>query len=300
LLTVIAGSTVDYIGGVSQVGGPAYYIGTALAYLGERARIATTRSRTSSILRKYSDNIEVVEVGVGETVFEIQVSNGGRSFRVLRSAKMCLPRVLEVLEPSSNVIVSTTLGELSFAELGRLVEGRLTIVDVQGFVRTVLSENLVATVPERVFELSRYLGSSVKPILRGERSEFPEECWTDPLWCAERLRADIVITDGEGPLRVAQRGDDYIYEVKPLAGLHGRPIGLGDVFTATLSHYLLTAGKPLHEAAAAASIAASLKLRDKHPWFTPYELAVLNSKISITSYRRTRPSGQEAVSRIKP
>lgn len=284
-MTVIAGSTVDYINNTIQIGGPAYYIGTALVHLDGRARIATTRSRASNILRKYLNHIEVIEVGVGETVFNIQISNGSRSFQVLRSAKMSLPKILEILESSGHVVISTTLDELSFVELEKLVRERLTIMDVQGFVRVVVNENQVTTVPKRVFELSKYLGNSVRSILRGERCEFPEECWADPLWCAENLRADLVITDGEGPIRVAQHGDRYVYEVKPLAGLYGRPVGLGDVFTAVLSYYLFNVGESLPEAVAIASVAASLKLRDKYPWFTPRELAILRDKISITRLR---------------
>jgi len=286
LLTVIAGSTVDYVGSNIQVGGPAYYIGTALAHLDGRARIATTRSRASSILRKYFNHIDVIEVGVGETVFNIQISDGSRSLQVLRSARMSLPKILDFLESSGYIVISTTLDELSFAELEKLVEERLAVIDVQGFVRVVVNGNQVTTAPKRVFELGKYLGNSVRSVLRGERCEFPEECWVDPLWCAENLRADVVITDGEGPIRVARHGDRYVYEVRPLAGLYGRPIGLGDVFTAVLSHYLLNVGEPLPEAVAVASIAASLKLRDRHPWFTLHELAVLRDKVLIT---RTRP-----------
>lgn len=279
MLTIVAGATLDYIDDRVYPGGPAYYMGMAVAHLDAFARIITTESYSSNLLKKLSGCLEVFEAGKGETIFKIEVLNGSRSLRVLKAVTMDLDEILRLTRSSESIVVSTTLSELNVKDLSELAKDRIVVIDVQGFVRVVEDGGKVRLVPKKVFELSKSLYSSRRLILRGEREEFPEECWSDPLWCSEQLIADIVITDGEKPLKVVQRGGVRFYELKPLPGFHGRPVGLGDVFTAVLSYYLLNERRTLLEAAALASIASALKLREKYPWFTGSELDILRDRV---------------------
>lgn len=281
MLTIVAGATLDHVGDQVYPGGPAYYMGVAIAHLDAFARIITTESYSSNLLKKLTGCLEVIEVGKGETIFRIEVFDGSRSLRVLKAITMDLERILRLTRSSGSVVVSTTLSELDAVGLSELTRGRVAVIDVQGFVRAIGEEGRVRLVPEKVFELSKNLRGTKRLILRGERGEFPRECWSDPLWCSEQLGADVIITDGERPLKVAQREGARVYELSPLPGLHGRPVGLGDVFTAVLSYYLLSEKRPLLEAAVLASIASALKLREKYPWFTSSELGTLRDKVLV-------------------
>ncbi len=279
MLAAIAASTLDRVGERARLGGPAYFIGTAAAYLGLRLLLVTTASTVSRFLKKLGPLLDVVEVGVGETVFEITVRDGGRDLRVLERSRLDVEGVLEVLEECESVLVSTTFGELDLKDLASVTGGRNAVVDVQGFVRRGGPDGRVVHEPRKVFEVGRSLEASRRSVLKGERGEFPEECWEDPLGCSELLGSDVIITDGERPFRVASHRDMCLYELEPLRGIHGEPIGSGDVFAIALADHLFVSGLGLVRAASAASVAASLMLRGRHPWFTVGELDVLTSKV---------------------
>jgi sugar/nucleoside kinase (ribokinase family) len=262
------------------LGGPAYYIGTALHYIEVGARIVTSASPTSRYLRRLQW-VEVVEVGSGDTVFRIELTNGGRELVLVSTSRLDPESTARVLEGFSRVVISLTMRELDPEFLPRLVTGRDVVVDVQGFVRAAESSGRVVVEHAAVYSVARLLRKARYAVLRGERTEFPRECWEDPVGCADDLGVDLVITDGERPFVVAPRGG-RAYVVKPLEGVSGTPIGLGDVFTAVLSYYLLEEGLELIDAALLASVAATLKLRNRHPWFTRYELAVLNPRVRVS------------------
>ncbi len=281
MLAVIAASTLDRVGGRARLGGPAYFIGLAFVYLELRALLVTTRSSVSRFLRRLGHSLDVVEAGVGETVFEITIRDGSRDLRALRRSRLEVDRIPGTLRECESVLVSTTLGELDPEDLVALTEGRNALVDVQGFVRVEGPRGSVVHEPRRVFEVVKHLEKSRWSVLRGEREEFPGECWEDPLECSEVLGSDVIITDGGRPFRVASRGSGCLYEMEPLRGIYGEPIGLGDVFTAALARYLFVDKLSLPSAAAMASAAASLKLRDRHPWFTVRELSTLASKVGV-------------------
>ncbi|MEM1622749.1 MAG: hypothetical protein QW543_01235 [Sulfolobales archaeon] len=282
MLVVIATSTLDYVAGKARLGGPAYYIGLTLSHLDSRTLLVTTRSSVSRYLSRLTRYFDVVEAGSGETVFEIELhESGNRSLRVLRRSFLEVETLAKVLVDRSLVLISTTYGELDPRHLVELTRGRNVVVDIQGFVRRVSGDGRVVHDTQKVFEVGKYLEASKWSILRGEREEFPKECWVSPLECAERLRSDIVITDGEKPFKVLSRRDECLYEITPLQGFHGESIGLGDVFTAVLTYYLFIEGSEFLDAATVASVAAALKLRGRLPWFTVQELDVLKRKVSI-------------------
>lgn len=281
MIIAIATPTLDYVEGKLRIGGPAYYMATAAVYLEAQMLLITTKSTTSSFLKRLGSNVEVVEVGSGETVFEIEVSNNSRSLRVLRRAVFSDEAILDLIKSYDSVLISTTFNELGVEGLARLVKGRSVAIDVQGLVRREAEHKRVVIESEKVFDLGKYLEGSRHRILRGEKEEFPKECWEDILWCSKQLRSDIVITNGEKPFRAASYTEKKAYEVKPISGIYGEPIGLGDVFMVTLYYYLVVKGEPLLDAVVLASLAASMKLRGKHPWFTLNELYVLKDKIVI-------------------
>lgn len=281
MLAVIAAPTLDYVGGEVRLGGPAYYIGTAIAYLEPRVLLVTTSSSVSSFLSRLRYSLEIVEAGVGETVFEIEILRDGRDLRLLRQSKFEVGALLRAVKHYESVVVSTTYKELDTQELGRLAEDRSIVVDVQGFVREAEKSGKIFLDTRKIFELGRHLSASKRPILRGERTEFPHECWECPLRCSELLGADLIITDGERPFKVASYSTGHLHEIEPLAGVHGEPIGIGDVFTAALSFYLLDKKWDLVDAVATASVAAALKLRGRHPWFSTTELDTLRNKILV-------------------
>ncbi|MCX8208031.1 MAG: hypothetical protein N3G79_00035 [Sulfolobales archaeon] len=284
MLVVVAASTLDYVANELRLGGPAYYIGIAMLHLNSRILLVTTRSSVSNFLKKHGDVLDllnVVEAGTGETVFRIDISDDNRSLKLVRRSKFEIERVLEVVKNFSAILVSTTYSELNIEELAELARERIAVVDVQGFIRKVAESGEVVHDTVRVFELGKYLKTSKRAILRGERSEFPAECWVNPLRCAEELEADLVVTDGKMPFKVVSYRDKCLYEVKPLQSVCGKSIGSGDVFTGALAHYIVNGNIELLEAAATASVAASLRLRDKYPWFTLRELEVLRSKVRV-------------------
>lgn len=285
MLAVIAAPTLDYIGGEIRLGGPAYYIGTAAAYLEPTMLLVTTKSSVSSFLSRLGHFLEIVEAGVGETVFEIEILKDGRDLRLLRQSKFEVEALLRAVKHCESVVVSTTYKELDAQDLSTLAENRSIVVDVQGFVREARKSGKIFLDTRKVYELGRHLSASKRSILRGERTEFPRECWECPLRCSELLGADLIITDGERPFKIASYNGECLYEVEPLVGLHGEPVGLGDVFTAALSFYLLTKKWDLVGAAVAASVAAALKLRGRHPWFSTAELDILRSKVIVRQER---------------
>ncbi len=263
------------------LGGPAYYIGTALHYMEVGARVVTSASPTSRYLKRLRW-LDVVEVGAGDTVFKIELVSGGRELVLVSTSKLDPGTVTRALEGFDKVVISETMQELDPDYLPKVTVGRDVVVDVQGFVRVVEPSGRVVLRPTVVYSIAKLLRGARYAILRGERVEFPEECWKDPVDCSSSLGADIVITDGEKPFVVASREEGRAYVVKPLEGVSGRPIGLGDVFTAVLSCYVLEEGLSLPKAAAVASVAAALKLRDRHPWFTRQELDLLSIKVRVS------------------
>lgn len=283
MLAVVAASTLDYVAGEVRLGGPAYYIATAFQYLGSQALLLTTRSSVSRYLSELNQLMGVIEAGSGETVFEIELrKNGdGRVLRVLRRSRFDMEILVKAVRKCDSVLISTTYDELDPKDLVELTRGRKVVVDIQGFVREVDRYGKVVLDPRKVFEVGKYLDGSTWRIIRGEREEFPIECWVDPLKCAEKLRADIIMTDGARPLTVFTYRDRCLYEVEPPPGFYGEPIGLGDVFTAVLAHHLFVEKFELLEAAVMASAAAALKLRGRHPWFTVQELDALKRKVGI-------------------
>jgi len=264
------------------LGGPAYYIGTALHYVEVGARVVTSASPTSRYLRRLWF-LDVVEVGSGDTVFRIELTGEGRELVLVSASKLDPGAVARALEGFSKMVASVTMQELDLGYLPEVVAGRDVVVDVQGFVRTAEPSGRVALKPTAVHTLARLLRRARYAVVRGERAEFPRECWEDPAGCSSDLGVDVVITDGEKPFVVASREGAYV--VKPLEGVTGVPIGLGDVFTAVLSYYLLEEGLELPRAAAVASTAAALKLRERHPWFTRHELDSLNHKVRVSRIR---------------
>ncbi|MEM2287544.1 MAG: hypothetical protein QW503_00470 [Sulfolobales archaeon] len=282
MLVVIATSTLDYLAGGVRMGGPAYYIGLALSHLDLRALLVTTRSSVSRYLSKLAHYLDVVEAGSGETVFEIELHEcGGRSLRVLKRSFLEVETFAKVLAKHSSVLISTTYGELDPRHLVELAKGRNVVVDIQGFVRSVGEDGMIVHDTQKVFEVGKYLEASKWSILRGERGEFPKECWVSPLECAERLRSDIIITDGEKPFKVLSYKDRCLYEIAPPQGFYGESVGLGDVFTAVLAYYLFIEGSKLLNAVSVASVAAALKLRGRLPWFTAQELDILKRKVGV-------------------
>jgi len=263
------------------LGGPAYYIGIALHCLEVGARVVTSSSPTSRYLRKLWW-VDVVEAGIGDTVFRIELAGGGRELVLVSTSKLDPTIVTRALEGFTNLIISETMSELDLSYLSEVVAGKNVVVDVQGFVRVAETSGRVLLRPNAVYSIARLLSRARYIILRGERVEFPEECWREPVDCSSNLEADIVITDGERPFVVTSREEGRTYVIKPLEGVSGRPIGLGDVFTAVLSYYVLEEGLSLPKAAVVASAAATLKLRDRHPWFTRRELNLLSSKVRIS------------------
>lgn len=285
MLAVVAASTLDYVANELRLGGPAYYIGIGALHLNSRIRLVTTRSSVSEFLKKCGgvlDLLNLVEAGVGETVFRIDTLDDSRSLKLVKQSKFEIERVLNAVENSNAILISTTYDELDIEKLAELARERTVVVDVQGFIREVTEGGEVTHDVRRVSKLGKYLRKSRRAILRGEKSEFPVECWIDPLRCAEDLEVDLVITNGRMPFKVVSYEDRCLYEVRPLQSFLGDSIGTGDVFTGVLTHYLVNENLELLEAAVTASIAASLKLRDRYPWFTLSELEVLKSKVRIS------------------
>jgi len=280
---VVASSTRDLVRGGAVLGGPAYYIGTALHYVEVGARVVTSASPTSRYLRRLQW-LDVVEVGYGDTVFRIELTEGGRELVLVSASRLDPESTARALEGFSKVVISLTMRELDPEFLPRVVAGRGVVVDVQGFVRAAEPSGRVVVESAAAYPVARLLRGASYAVLRGERTEFPRGCWEDPVGCANELGVDLVITDGGRPLVVAPRGGGA-YVVRPLEGVSGTPIGPGDVFTAVLSYYLLEEGLELVDAAALASVAATLKLQDRHPWFTRYELSTLRPKVRVYGLR---------------
>ncbi|MEM2007031.1 MAG: hypothetical protein QXG17_04405 [Sulfolobales archaeon] len=282
MLVVIAASTLDYIARGVHLGGPAYYIGVTLSHLGSHALLVTTRSAVSRYLGKLSHYLDVMEAGFGETVFEIGLhESGDRSLRVLKQSFFEVETLVKAVKNFSLALISTTYSELDPRYLVELVRGRDVVVDIQGFVRKVSEHGKIVHDSQKVFEVGKYLETSRWSIVRGEKEEFPRECWATPLECMERLRSDVVITDGEKPFKVSSYRDRCLYEIAPPQGFYGESVGLGDVFTAVLTHYMFIEKLELLDAVAIASSAAALKLRGKLPWFTTQELETLKGKVSV-------------------
>lgn len=280
----MAASTRDVVEGRVVLGGPAYYIGTALHYVEVGGRVVTSASPTSRYLKKLWW-LDVVEVGSGDTVFRIELAGEGRELVLVSASKLNPGAVARAIEGLGKAVISLTMQELDLGYLPELVAGRDVVVDVQGFVRVAEPSGRVTLRPTAVYTVAKLLRRARYAILRGERAEFPVECWKDPLGCSNSLGVDVVVTNGGNPFVVASREEERAYVIKPLKGVAGVPIGLGDVFTAVLSYYLLEEGLELPRAAAVASTAAALKLRDRHPWFTRYELELLSPKVEISKLR---------------
>ncbi|MGC8555557.1 MAG: hypothetical protein ACP5NG_00855 [Conexivisphaera sp.] len=278
-VVVLATSTRDVVGGSERLGGPAFFVGTALHLLGSEALVITNAGRVADALGRL-EGISVSVAGSDETVFSIEVDQeGGRILRLLRRSSM---RSVE-LPDRGPFIISGTMGEIPIGLVEEAASRGPALVDVQGFVREADEGGEVRNSPDLMRDLMRRLrGSGV--LLRGERYEFPPECRGEKLVdCSEDNDVDLVMTDAENPFYAAVGG--AAYRGHPIGGLHGEPIGLGDVFTAALGYYMYSVGLDLARSAALSSAAATLKLRGKHPWFTPVEVEEAARKVRLERLR---------------
>ncbi|MDP7981738.1 MAG: hypothetical protein RAK18_01000 [Conexivisphaerales archaeon] len=280
-IVLIATSTRDIVGGGERMGGPAFFAGTALHLLGAEATVITVEGAVADRLRRLH-GIRVEVTGGGETVFSIEVDGGERVLRLLSRSAM---GPLEV-SWRGPCIVSGTMNEIPLEFVEEAAGRGPVLLDVQGFVRVVSDGGEVRNSADSMRRLMARLGGS-GVLVRGERYEFPPECQGEGIAdCSARYGVDLVMTDAEKPFYAAVGGELYVGH--PLEGIHGEPIGLGDVFTAALGHYLYSAMLPFGEAAARASAAATLKLRERHPWFTVPEVEGAARRVVVERRGRIR------------
>ncbi|MEM4033962.1 MAG: hypothetical protein QXD16_04620 [Sulfolobales archaeon] len=149
MLTAILTSTKDLISGREFPGGPALYCSLALKYLGfNEFRVLTSRSTTYDFLRRLG--VDVIALGVGETVFEIELGDG-RTLKLISKSSTDLSNVGNYL--SDYILISLTMGEASLSIIKELVRGRRVVIDVQGFVRDVDERNVVFNNHSKFWEL---------------------------------------------------------------------------------------------------------------------------------------------------
>jgi len=280
-VVVVATSTRDVIGGRERLGGPAFFIGTALHLLGADAVVITGEGAVAERLRRLH-GISVEATGGDETIFSIDVRGDGRILRLIRAAPMDI-RGIGRIGGNGPYVISGTMGEIPIEFVEEAAARGRVLLDVQGFVREISDGGEVVNSAALMRGLMERLGGS-GVLLRGEKYEFPPECRGEGIIaCSERYGLDLVMTDAENPFYAVIGG--AAYRGHPLRGLQGEPIGLGDVFTAALGHYLYSVELPIEEAAALASAAATLKLRGRHPWFTPAEVEDVAHKVAVERLR---------------
>ncbi len=281
-ITLVATSTRDFVLGSERIGGPAFFAGIALHLLGAEAVILTVEGKAAGRLRRLP-GIEVRAVKGREAIFSIDVDGRDRTLKALESPELEPELPADCGGP---YVISGTLGEISLELVERAASRGTTIVDVQGFARALADGGRVVNSADRVREImARLRGSGV--ILRGEKYEFPPECRGESIAeCSERYRLDLIVTDSGDPFYAALGG--HLYVGHPIQGLDGEPIGLGDVFTAALCNYMCSEGMSIEESLARASAAATLKMRDKQPWFTPLEVEEAARKVKVLR----EPAGQ--------
>ena len=279
---IIAGTTIDYINGNRRIGGSAYYMGAALAHFNVKPKIITN----SCILMNHLKGVaEVICPNNGdEIVFELTLlEDGTRKLKLKHPARIPVSELLPhyLTKESVVTVLSPVNSELSMDVIDSLImRSSLSVIDVQGFVRKVDDHGWVTNDLELFHELaSRVRGLNV--VIRGEVSEFPEECRAEGLAaCAKEYKVILVQTSGPGPIYYSRPSGDFCV-MRPLNGVEGVAVGSGDVFTAVLAYSLLDKG--LDDAVATASVAATLKtLRDKPPWFNGLELMILKQKVLST------------------
>ncbi len=279
MLSVVASSTRDVVSGRVFAGGPALYSSLALCFLGfEDFVVITCGGVTYSLLRRMGVNL--IRCGGLETVFEI-VLGDGRKLKLVGRGCMDL-RGLHC-SISSYLIISLTMGEVPMEVVGELVRGRRTVVDVQGFVRSVNDWGEVFNDYSGFYRLLDLDCDEL--VLRGEWYEFPPRCrGSGVVRCARDYGVSMIVTDGSG-LTHYSTPDGVSGIVQPPQLIHGNTLGSGDVFTAVFAYAYFIKCKSFDEAVATATSAASLRLRDSIPWYSANEVEALSNDI-LNSRRR--------------
>lgn len=278
LLTAILSSTKDIISGYVVPGGPAYYCTLGLYFLGlTDFKVLTTSGLTYDVIRRLG--ICVIPVGVGETVFAIDLSDG-RSLKLINKSLINLDLVNRWLD--RDLMISLTAGEFPLESLSDVISGRRAVIDVQGFIRRDISGFIVNDYG-RFWRLCRLI--SKKSILRGEATEFPPECrGSNVLRCATEFKVSLIVTNASDEIYFSTY-DGFGGVLRPPNGITGISIGSGDVFTAVFTYNYLILNHDFIESIAMASTAATLKLRASTPWYTLNEVEGIYRKV-LKSFKR--------------
>ncbi len=278
MLTAILASTKDLISSKEFPGGPALYCSQALKYLGfDEFRVLTSKGVTYCYLRRLG--VDVVGLGIGETVFNIELSDG-RTLKLISKSFIDLTDVGNYL--SNYLLISLTMDEVPLKIIKELVRGREVVIDVQGFVRSVDERGVVFNDYSRFWELLKLECREL--VIRGEEYEFPPMCrGSKVVNCVPNDDVVLIITNGSRPIYFVSKG--VLGMLEPLQYIYGPTIGSGDVFTAVLTYEYLVRGEDLVIAIAKASTAATLRLRGSTPWFTKDEVDLISYKV-LKTYKR--------------
>ncbi len=267
-----------------RAGGPGLYGGIALRHLDVEVFVYSCLPREcsepiSSSLSAHGIKL-IAQSCEKMPSFEITYSDDSRTLKVISTGER-LNRVIDVVRGvrPSLVIFSPVLNEVDPHDvLKAKTLGSIVVVDIQGFVRVVGSDGVVA----HEWRDSVDLVVSCADLVHCDLSEVPQAAG-DALKAVEYFlnrSQDKVIT-----ITLGSRGSYAVvngsaYYIPTLNVMSVDNVGTGDIFTAVASYLIYVRREDVIASLVKASIASALKtVRVRPPWYTAYELDVLADEL---------------------
>ncbi len=277
---IIGSTTIDVINDTVRIGGTTYYGGLTLSrYLGDETHVLTTidDNVSSYFYQTFHDlgiSLHAVKCG-GIPRFVIK---NGKAVNVFvsecRIPAEVAGKLISVIKPDI-IFLAPVYREIDVREYINLLESlsefkALKVLDIQGLVRISTSKGIECFWYEDLLDLM-----SLVNFTHGNLREFCFSCDANQviktLMKSKKLR-DTAVAITTDSTDVYLLHNSRCFKVVPLRVTSTDEVGAGDVFTASVAHYMAE-GKDLLHAVRAGVVIASLKVwRASNVWFTGEDL----------------------------
>lgn len=274
---IIGSTTLDLLDGTTRIGGTTYYGGLVLSkYLGDETYVLTTVDNSvSSYFYETFSSLGISLRAVKCDKVPHFIIKHGKAVEVLisecRIPAKTAEELIESVKPDI-IFLAPVYREIDLREYINLLRSlrgikALKALDIQGLVRVSTSRGIECSWSDDLLDLI-----SLVDFTHGNLREF---CFSSNakqvLETLIKLRnTAIAITTDSSYVYLLYSG--RCFKAAPLRVASVDEVGAGDVFTASVAHYVAE-GRDLFYAVRAGVIAASLKVwRASDVWFTKEDL----------------------------
>ncbi|MEM0243839.1 MAG: PfkB family carbohydrate kinase [Zestosphaera sp.] len=277
---IIGSTTIDMLDDTSRIGGSTYYGGLTLSkYLGDETHVLTTvDDNVSSYFHETFSNLRISLHVVKCGKVPHFIIRHGKAVDVLvsecRIPALVARELINIIKPDI-IFLAPVYKEIDVEEYVSLLRSlrgltAFKALDIQGLVRVSTSKGIECRWREDLLDLM-----SLVNFTHGNLREFCFSSNTNQiievLVKSEKLRntAVAITTDS---LSVYLLSNGKCFKATPLKVVSVDEVGAGDVFTASVAHYV-AGGKDLFYSVRAGVVSASLKVwRASDVWFTEEDL----------------------------